>query len=345
MSDLLVTTSAGLYCPSGDFYVDPWQAVPSAIITHAHSDHATGGSARYLTAVDGAKILSARLGSEARIQAVGYGEPIRIRDVTVSLHPAGHILGSSQVRIERGGEVWVVTGDYKIAFDTTCLPFELVQCHTLITESTFGLPIYRWQHPSRTFAEINSWWMANQSAKIASVLFSYSLGKAQRLLSGIDRSIGPVYCHGAVERLNQIYRDSGVPLPETVYVGDVSAQASWAGSIIIAPTSARGTPWLRRFGDHSSAYVSGWMQIRGARRRRSVDRGFTLSDHADWPALLEVIRSSGAERVLVTHGFVDPMVRWLNDNGWQAAPLHTEFRGELDETSEPITTNPEGSDS
>jgi putative mRNA 3-end processing factor len=187
--------------------------------------------------------------------------------------------------------------------------------------------------------------MANQSAKIASVLFSYSLGKAQRLLSGIDRSIGPVYCHGAVERLNQIYRESGVPLPETVYVGDVSAQASWAGSIIIAPTSARGTPWLRRFGDHSSAYVSGWMQIRGARRRRSVDRGFTLSDHADWPALLEVIRSSGAERVLVTHGFVDPMVRWLNDNGWQAAPLHTEFRGELDETSEPITTNPEGSDS
>lgn len=345
MPDLLVTTPSGLYCPSGDFHVDPWRAVPSAIITHAHSDHATAGSARYLTVDEGAKVLSTRLGPEALIQTVRYGEPIRIGDVTVSLHPAGHILGSSQVRIERGGEVWVVTGDYKTAHDATCRPFELVRCHTLITESTFGLPIYRWQHPSKTFAEINSWWETNKSAKIASVLFSYSLGKAQRLLSGIDASIGSIYCHGAIERLNQIYRDNGVLLPETIYVGDASRKTSFAGSIIVAPTSARGTPWLRRFGEFSSAYVSGWMQIRGARRRRAVDRGFTLSDHADWPALLDVIQTSGAERVLVTHGFVDPMVRWLNENGWQAAPLHTEFRGELDETSEPSTANPEGSDS
>lgn len=345
MADLLVTTPAGLYCPAGDFHVDPWQPVSSAVITHAHSDHATPGSDRYLTADDGVGVLRARIGAEALIQAIGYSEPIRIHDVTVSLHPAGHILGSSQVRIERAGEVWVVTGDYKSAHDATCRTFELVRCHTLITESTFGLPIYRWQDPSIAFAEINSWWEANKAAKICSVLFAYSLGKAQRLLSGIDPSIGPIFCHGAVERLNHIYRDSGVSLPESTYVGNVSAKSSWAGAIIIAPTSARGTPWLRRFGEFSSAYVSGWMQIRDARRRRAVDRGFTLSDHADWPALIDVIKSSGAERVLVTHGSVDPMVRWLNENGWQAAPLHTEFRGELDETSEPASADLNGGDS
>ncbi len=337
MDDLLISTSAGLYCPAGDFFVDPWSPVRKAIITHAHADHASPGSQEYLTASDGRQVLQTRLGSDASIQSIGYGERLTLGMTTVSLHPAGHILGSAQVRIERGGEVWVVTGDYKTAPDATCLPFEPLRCHTLITESTFGLPIYRWQESSAIFAQINAWWRRNVADGVASILYAYSLGKAQRILSGIDSSIGPIYCHGAVERLNAVYRASGVVLPPTIYTGAGAdkAKRDWGGSLIIAPTSARGSPWLRRFGEFSSAFASGWMQIRGARRRRAVDRGFALSDHADWPALIDVIRGSGAERVLVTHGAVESMVRWLNENAWQAAPLHTEFRGELDESAEP----------
>jgi putative mRNA 3-end processing factor len=334
VADLLVSTESGLYCPRGDFYVDPWRPVRTAVITHAHGDHAAPGSNSYLASLDGLDVLQTRLGPDANIQAVDYGQRKRFGDVTVSLHPAGHILGSAQVRIELGGEVWVVTGDYKIASDPTCAAFQQLQCETLITESTFGLPIYCWEDPATTFAEINAWWRANSAAGVASIIYAYSLGKAQRLLCGLDASIGPIYCHGAVERMNNVYRKAGIALPPTTYSGEDAEKRSWGGAMIVAPTSARGSPWLRRFGDFSSAFVSGWMQIRGARRRRSVDRGFALSDHADWPALIEVIRSSDAKRILVTHGAVDPMVRWLNENGWQAAPLNTEFRGELDETIE-----------
>jgi putative mRNA 3-end processing factor len=314
------------------------------VITHAHSDHASPGSDRYLAASAGEGVLRARLGPEAVIDTVAYGESLTIGGVRVSLHPAGHILGSAQVRLERGGEVWVVTGDYKLADDTTCAPFEQQRCDTLITESTFGLPIYRWRSPESTFDEINAWWRSNAEAGVCSVVFAYSLGKAQRILSGLDVRLGPIYCHGAVERMNAIYRASGVALPETIYTGDVptgpgAKKQSWAGTIVIAPTSARGSPWLRRFGTMSTAYVSGWMQVRGARRRRSVDRGFALSDHADWPALVEVVRASGATRVLVTHGFVDPLVGWLREHRVDAGPLHTEFRGELDETSEPTAAD------
>jgi putative mRNA 3-end processing factor len=342
LNDLLLSTTSGLYCPAGDFYIDPWRPVRSAIVTHAHADHATPGSQDYLAARDGILVLKARLNAEAKIQPVDYGERLTFGDVTVSLHPAGHILGSAQVRIERSGEVWVVTGDYKTASDPTCFPFESLRCHTLITESTFGLPIYRWQQPATIFAQINAWWRANATNNVASIIYAYSLGKAQRLLSGLDSSIGPIYCHGAVERMNALYRQSGVTLPATTYTGQTPEKRDWGGAIVIAPPSARSSPWLRRFGEFSAAFASGWMQIRGARRRRAVDRGFTISDHADWPALVEVIRSSGADRVLVTHGSVETMVRWLNENGWQAAPLHTEFLGELDENPDPANQSESG---
>jgi putative mRNA 3-end processing factor len=335
MSELLVSNESGLYCPVGDFYIDPWRPVPRAIITHAHIDHATPGSERYLTSQQGLGLLRARLGSDVPIDALDYGEPLEVNGVRLTLHPAGHILGSAQVRIEHKGEVWVVTGDYKLARDPTCRPFELQRCDTLITESTFGLPIYRWHPVNSIFEDMNCWWQANASAGQCSVIFAYSLGKAQRVLSGLDPELGPIYCHGAVERMNAVYRASGVTLPETVYTGMVEKRHDWAGAIVLAPASARGSPWIRRFGDCSTAFASGWMQIRGARRRRSVDRGFALSDHADWPTLLDVIKTSGASRILVTHGFVDPLVGWLLEHGWNAAPLHTEFRGELDETAEP----------
>jgi putative mRNA 3-end processing factor len=251
-----------------------------------------------------------------------------IGGVKVSLHPAGHVLGSSQVRVEHGGEVWVVSGDYKLDPDPTCAPFEPVRCHTFITESTFGLPIYRWRKPDEIFADVNAWWRANAAAGRASVLFGYAFGKAQRVLASVDASIGPIVVHGAVEVLNRGYRECGVRLPETRMVTDFEAKKDFAGALIVAPPSAQSSPWLKRFGDYSDAFASGWMAIRGARRRRVVDQGFVLSDHADWPSLNRAIESSGAERVFVTHGHTAPLVQWLTERGLEAQTMKTEFEGE-----------------
>ena len=264
---------------------------------------------------------------DAAIEAVPYGEAVVINGVRVSLHPAGHVLGSSQVRVECGGEVWVVSGDYKLDPDPTCDPFEPVRCHAFISESTFGLPVYRWQEPARLFEAMNAWWRANAEAKRASVVFAYAFGKAQRILASVDASIGPIVTHGAVENLNRAYREAGVRLPETRAVGDVE-KLDPAGALVVAPPSAQSTPWLRRFGEYSDAFASGWMAIRGARRRRAVDQGFPLSDHADWPSLNRAIAATGAERVFVTHGQVAPMVRWLQERGLDAQPMRTEFEGE-----------------
>ncbi|HZZ79303.1 MAG TPA: ligase-associated DNA damage response exonuclease [Gemmataceae bacterium] len=297
---LLTLTASGLYCPRGDFHIDPWAPTPRAVITHAHADHARPGSQQYLCARPGEAVLRRRLGDIA-LQTLDYGESLQIGDVRVSLHPAGHILGSAQVRLETGGQVAVVSGDYKTTFDATCVPFEPIRCHTFVTESTFGLPIYRWPDETTIFNGIRDWWHANQQEGRASLLFAYALGKAQRLLAGLDAEQGPIYCHGAVEAVNEVYRQSGVRLAETQRVGD-EKRSAFADALIVAPPSAQRSPWVRRFGDYSSAFVSGWMRVRGARRRRAVDRGFVLSDHADWPGLLDAIRQTGANTVLVTHG-------------------------------------------
>jgi putative mRNA 3-end processing factor len=339
--DLLQITKAGLYCAQGDFHIDPWQAVDFAVITHAHSDHAREGSRHYLTAEPGQAVLQERLGPQASIAGLPYGARITRNGVTVSLHPAGHILGSAQVRIEYRGEVWVASGDYKVEPEKTCAPFEPVKCHTFITESTFGLPIYRWQPQAGIFAEINSWWRENRAHQRTSVIFAYSLGKAERVLSEIDGAIGPVFVHGAVARLLPAYAAAGVNLPPVQTVTTEGVRAAQGGSLVIAPSSADGSPWLRRFGEISRAAVSGWMQIRGARRRAALDRGFVLSDHADWDGLLSTIRATGASRVLVTHGYVAPMVRYLSENGWQAEALPTRFSGETEEPSEEMGTPPE----
>lgn len=330
---VLELTANGLYCPAGDFYIDPWQPVAHAVITHAHADHARPGSRSYLCAADGEHVLRLRMGASARIQTAAYGRPVTINDVTVSFHPAGHILGSAQVRVEQGGEVWVVSGDYKTESDPTCADFEVVPCHTFITEATFGLPIYRWPAQEEVFADVNAWWRANQEAGKASMLFAYALGKAQRVLAGVDAAIGPIYVHGAVHNVNEAYAHSGVDLPPTIYATDLPRSADFSRALIVAPTSAQATPWLRRFGRLSTAFASGWMRVRGQRRRRSVDRGFVLSDHVDWPELMRVIAATGAERVLVTHGSVAVVVRWLREQGIDAFGLETHFRGE-DETTE-----------
>jgi putative mRNA 3-end processing factor len=340
---LLELTDRGLYCPAGDFYVDPWQPVDRAVITHAHADHARPGSRHYLAAQPSARVLRTRLGAGATLETLAYGEPLRHNGVQVSLHPAGHILGSAQVRLEHEGQVWVVTGDYKLEPDPTCAPFEPVRCHTFVTESTFGLPIYRWQPQAEVFDEINAWWRANQEAGKASLLFGYALGKAQRLLAGVDPSVGPIFTHGAVERLTRDYRDTGVPLPATTYVGDASG-VDWSRALIVAPPSAHNTPWVRRFGPVSTALASGWMRIRGTRRRRAVDRGFILSDHADWPGLLAAVWDAGAEQVFVTHGYSPVLVRWLREHGLRAHVLQTQFEGERDEAGDIEAVAGEGAD-
>ena len=330
---MLEITENGLYCPAGGFHIDPWGAVDRAVITHAHADHARAGSNRYLTARDGERLLRARLGDSAMIEGIPYGETVSLGGVRVSLHPAGHVLGSAQARLEHRGEVWVVSGDYKTEPDPTCTAFEPLRCDTFVTESTFGLPIYRWRPQAEVFEQINAWWRSNREKGRASLLFAYALGKAQRALAGVDASIGPIYTHGAVEKLTRIYRDEGIRLPETTAVVE-AGERDWSRALILAPPLANGTPWMRRFGALSTGFASGWMRIRGARRRRSLDRGFVLSDHADWPALLGAIRSTGASRIWVTHGYRLPLVRWLGDNGFQAQAVETRFEGEQDEAGE-----------
>jgi putative mRNA 3-end processing factor len=325
---LLQTTDRGLYCATGDFYIDPWGPVERAIVTHAHSDHARAGSARYLVPAAGLAIMRQHLGSDSHLVPLEYGRTLDVNGVTVSFHPAGHILGSAQVRVEHRGEVWVISGDYKRDPDPTCAAFEPVRCHTFITEATFGLPIYRWPAPESVFQEIDDWWRGNQAAGKASLLFAYALGKAQRLLAGIDSSIGPVFVHGAVYAVNRLYREAGVPLPEVRYAMEAGRDTDWSRALIIAPTSARDTPWLRRFGRFSDGFASGWMRVRGQRRRRSIDRGFVLSDHVDWPGLMATIRETGAERVLVTHGYTAVVARWLSEQGLDAHPLETRFAAE-----------------
>ena len=328
---MLVGTNAGLYCSDGDFHIDPWKPVDRAVITHAHGDHVAWGSARYLTSAAGAALLRDRLPPGSSVTPLEYGAGLSLNGVKISLHPAGHILGSSQVRLERNGEVWVASGDYKTAPDRTCTPFELIRCHTFISESTFGLPIYRWTAQDEIFTAINAWWRSNQASGKTSVLFSYALGKAQRVISGLDPAIGPIYTHGAVERMTRHYRSAGIDLPPTMPVGQAPPDTDWSRAMVIAPPGAGGSGWMRRFAPYSTAFVSGWMRVRGARRRRSVDRGFALSDHADWPGLLTTMAATEATQIWVTHGYTSVMTRWLESKGVLARAVATYWEGEQDD--------------
>jgi len=325
---LIVATDRGLYCPPGNFYIDPWRAVETAVISHAHGDHLRSGSERYLLAQPGEALARHRLGGAARIEPQTYGETITLRDVRVSLHPAGHILGSSQIRIEHRDTVCVVSGDYKRAADPTCAPFEPLACDVFISEATFALPVYRWPETSEVMADIHGWWLANRERGWASVLFCYSLGKAQRVLAELARfTSDSVYLRGAVAALVDVYRAAGIAMLPTLPVSAARGK-SYAGELVIAPPSAAGSPWMRRFGEHSTGFCSGWMRIRGNRRRRGYDRGFVFSDHADWPALLRTFAETGARRVLLTHGHSDVLVRYLTEQGRDAAALETAYGAE-----------------
>ncbi len=342
MAALIQETRSGLYCEVGDFYIDPWRRVPKAVITHAHADHARPGSEKYLATREGRRILRTRLGPSADIATLTYGETQSLNGVTVSFHPAGHVLGSAQVRVEYRGEIWVISGDYKIEPDRTCAPFEHVRCHTFVTESTFGLPVYRWLPQQEVFDDINRWWKQCRDEGIVALLLAYSLGKAQRLIAGVDSSIGPIFCHPAVELLNEDYRASGVELPTTWLPKQAPARKDWGGVLVVAPPSVANSAWVTKFGRTSTAMASGWMLTRGTRRWNSVDRGFPLSDHADWPGLLKAVEETQAENILVTHGHTGPMVRWLRENGKQARAVVTKFNAD---GSSAVTEEDEISDS
>lgn len=324
--DWITVRPEGLYCVPGDFYIDPWRPVERALLTHGHGDHARPGSRHYLAVRQGAGILRRRLGA-VDIETVEYGETRHCNDVRVAFHPAGHVLGSAQVRLEYRGEVWTISGDYKLQPDATCAAFEPVPCHVFVTEATFGLPIYRWQPAPLIFESIQSWWDANAAAGRASVLFCYALGKAQRILGALDAATGPIICHGSIEPFNALYAEQGIALAPTTPLAGLD-RATLRRALVLAPPSAQRTPWLKRFGDYGDAFASGWMQLRGTRRRRGVDVGFVLSDHADWPGLLDAVAATGAQRVLVTHGLAQPLVRWLREQGLQADALQSEYGDE-----------------
>lgn len=326
---LIEPTASGLYCAAGGFHIDPWQPVERAVITHAHGDHLTPGSHAYLCAREAEPLVRRRLAQEAPLTAVAYGEPVVMDGVRVSLHPAGHILGSAQVRVEHRGEVWIASGDYKRDPDPTCAPFAPQRCHTFITEATFALPIFRWDPADRVVDDICAWWDETRAGERPAVLFAYALGKAQRVLAELARRTDrPLFVHGGLLDLVEAYAAAGIPMPAVRRATEEARGRSFAGELIVAPLSARGSVWMRRFGEHSSAFVSGWMWVRGARRRRGYDRGFPLSDHADWDALLATVRDTGAARVFVTHGYTAQLARVLADMGLDAQPWRTHYEGE-----------------
>ncbi|MEM1323977.1 MAG: ligase-associated DNA damage response exonuclease [Bacteroidota bacterium] len=332
---LLRFTNKGIYCEQADVYIDPWKPVNRALITHGHSDHARWGNKHYLCTDRAAPVIRYRLGNEIQLESVPFGKKVHINGVQFSFHPAGHIIGSAQIRVEYKGEVWVASGDYKLEDDGLSYAYEPIKCHAFITESTFGLPVYKWQPQEEVFEEINAWWRSNQEQGKVSLLTAYSLGKAQRLLQGLDHSIGKVYTHGAIENTNAVLRKQGIQLPTTIRVYRDIPKNDYNGQLVLAPPSAVNSTWARRFKLVSVGIASGWMAIRGMRRRRAVDRGFLLSDHADWEGLNTAVRASGASRVYVTHGYTSIYARWLQEQGLDATAVKTEYEGERLETPQP----------
>lgn len=322
MSDLVISTPSGLYCPAGDFYIDPSGKVPRAVITHAHGDHARPGMGHYWAAKVGEGLLRARIGRDAASTLLNYGERITLGGATVSLHPAGHILGSAQVRIAIADAVWVASGDYKRCPDPTCAPFEPVRCDTFVTEATFAKPQFQWQNPSTVASEIYQWWQQCKAEGKAAVLFCYALGKAQRVLAELTRYTDETVClHGAMTPLVKLYRQAGVAMLPTLPVAAPPRNMSFAGRLVLAPPGARGTPWLRRFAPFATGFASGWMGEPQAPRRAAFDRGFTLSDHADWPGLIRSIEQTGAQRVRTMHGDSTALIAHLKAQGIDAAEL------------------------
>lgn len=328
-SKLIQLTPYGLYSPVADIFIDPWRPVDKAVISHAHSDHARWGMKSYLAHSHSQEVMKLRLGNEISLQTVSYNKVVKINGVSISLHPAGHIPGSSQIRLEYHGKITVVSGDYKLENDGLSEPFEPVKCHEYVSECTFGLPIYKWQPQHKVFENINQWWRGNAENNRNSVIFAYSLGKAQRILNNLETSIGEVFVHGAIWNTNQALLANGVKVVDAEKVTGEMPKSRFRGALIMAPPSAMGAPWLKKFIPFRTAICSGWMNVRGAKRRRAADTGFVLSDHADWEGLITAIKSTGAEKVYLTHGNTAVFGRYLEEiERIKAVELETLFQGE-----------------
>lgn len=336
---LLESTDKGIYCNAAKVYLDPWKPVDKAIISHGHADHSRWGHKQYITHHRNIPIIKHRLG-DIKATGVDWGEVFHINNVKFSLHPAGHIIGSSQIRVEHKGEVWVFTGDYKTENDGISTPYESINCHTFITECTFGLPAFSWTPQQEVLNNINQWWVENRANGQTSVLFGYSLGKAQRLLKYLDTDIGKIYTHGAIENMTEVLRPL-VDFPETTLITRDTKKTELLGNIVLAPPSAHGSTWIRKMVPYVTASASGWMAFRGARRRRAVDKGFVLSDHCDWEGLLTSIKATGAEKIICTHGYTDIFSRYLRELGYDARTESTQYGEEENETihQESLTTN------
>ncbi len=333
-SPLLQFTNKGIYCEEAKVYLDPWKPVDNAIISHGHADHSRWGHKKYITHHRNVPIISHRLG-EISVIGKDWGKTFMINNVKFSLHPAGHIIGSSQIRVEHKGEVWVFTGDYKTENDGISTPYEPIKCDTFITECTFGLPAFKWTPQKEVFKNINSWWAENQAEGKTSILFGYSLGKAQRLLKYLNTDIGKIYTHGAIENMTAVLRPM-VDFPETTLITKETKKEQLLGNIVLAPPSAHGSTWIRKMVPYVTASASGWMTFRGARRRRAIDKGFVLSDHCDWPGLLSSIKETGAEKVICTHGYTEIFSRYLKEQGYDARTEATQYGEE--ETAEAVAS-------
>lgn len=327
---LLTFTKKGIYCEQADVYIDPWRPVDKAFLTHGHADHARFGSKHYWCTELAAPVIRYRLG-KISLQTATYGEEIRVNGVSFSFHPAGHVIGSAQIRVAHRGEVWVVSGDYKTQNDGVSTPFEPVKCQHFITESTFGLPVYQWRPQAEVMQEINEWWQQCQEDGKVAVLSAYSLGKAQRIIQNVDHSIGTIFTHGAVENTNKVLREQGIDLKATTHVTAKLSKKDFKGGLVICPPSAVDASWAKVFGPKSTAAASGWMMLRGARRRRAADRGFVLSDHDDWKGLNDAVVATEAENVYVTHGYSEIFSKWLRGKGLNAQVLETEFATDSEE--------------
>jgi putative mRNA 3-end processing factor len=336
---LLEFTDKGIYCSRGNFYIDPWRKVDYAIITHAHSDHAYPGSRAYLAHEQSAEVLRLRLGKHIQLQTLVYGQAIFIGGVKISLHPAGHIIGSAQVRVEYKEEVWVVSGDYKTEEDGISVAFEAVPCHAFITESTFGLPIYDWQSQHIIFQQMNDWWKANREDGKATFIGGYSLGKAQHILHNIDHRLGPVYVHQSISDTNRALAFNGAVLPTYKTLTSETSRRELQGAFVLCPPTLFNSSWIKKIEAYETGYCSGWMSLRNFRKRMNVNRGFVLSDHADWKGLNAAIRATGAERVFVTHGYAETLARSLREDGLDAEVVQTLYGGEGDDDHPDLPDN------
>lgn len=322
---MLVKLRKGLFCQTGNFHIDPMGAVEHAVITHAHADHARRGSDAYYTPNSGVDLLRARIGKNIRVRGLDFGEKFILGTVEVSFHPAGHILGSAQVRMQSlaGGDVWVASGDYKRDADPTCEPFESVPCDVFVTEATFGTPGYQWPKGVDLGQQIFEWWNRNREEGRNCVLFAYSLGKAQRVL-GVLQPLAkrPIYCHSAVSPLNECYKKQGIRLAETICLSQVANSARLSGEMVLAPGAFLKSEQAQILGDDfETAFASGWMaKSKSGWGSGGYDTGFVMSDHADWNDLLKTIRESGAKRVYVQHRGQGILVRHLKRLGILAFP-------------------------